>query len=83
MFTVKHVDDNGNEVLFNAASVRVLRKKEDHTQPGVVIEGVVGQDFNGVHYPFRNPSYPRVNSGYEAAIFVMNKSGATVANYRL
>ena len=83
MFTIKHIDDYGNEDLFQAASVKVHRGKED-PQDGVVIEGIADKvGFNGVHYPFRSPGTPRDDTGHEAAIYVMNEAGATVAKYLL
>lgn len=86
MFTIKHIDDYGNEDLFQASSVKVLRGERaegDFSEEGVKIEGVVDRDFAAVHYPFHSPNDPRATTGFEAAIYVMNEAGATVAKYLL
>lgn len=88
MFTIKHIDDYGNEDLFQATSVRLDMGSSDSTEPsgdrpGVKVEGVKDRDFTGAQYPFRSPGAARETTNFEAAIFVMNENGATVAKYLL
>lgn len=85
MFTIKHIDDYGNEVIFSATRVGAKRGTvpNDPIACGVTIEGVVDQEFTSGFYPFRDHREPRTDTGFEAAIFVMNEAGATVAKYLL
>lgn len=88
MFTIKHIDDYGNEDLFQASSVRVVREHPDtkgvqSDGDGVKVDGIIGRDYDGAHYALRSHNEARANTGFEAAIFVMNENGATVAKYLL
>ena len=87
MFTVKHVDEHGNETIYGeVVSVRKVAVVEPspgdplaQDSAGIKFEM---RDGSGVHYGFQPPSDPR-RGEEDPRIYVMNEAGATVATYRL
>lgn len=92
MLTVKHRHDDGTETLYEAATVSRVCDGEASCPPcgDVVLRGCPGDGFNtgpgavsGPGCEIRIGAGSRSANGMDPRVFVMNRFGATVADYRL